>query len=177
MTSARAFVALGSNLRPRSANLRAALERLHSIADVTAVSSFHRTEAVPERGVLATDPEFLNAAAAVETDLDAHGLLAALLGIEAALGRDRTAGAAGPRAIDLDLLLLGDRIIDTPGLVVPHPRMHRRGFVLEPLVEIAPNAWHPGLRKTAAELLAALYVAPASSSSGGRGPSRQCGRG
>lgn len=176
MTLTRAFIALGSNLRPRSANLRAALGHLRQVAEVTSVSTFHRTDAVAEGGVRATDPEFLNAAAAVETDLDAHGLLAALLGIEAALGRDRTAGAAGPRTIDLDLLLFGNRIIDAPGLVVPHPRMHRRSFVLEPLVEIAPAAWHPGLRKTVAELLAASAV-PASSSSAGRGPSRQCGRG
>lgn len=154
MTRTRAFIALGSNLRPRSTNLRAALGHLRSAAEVRSVSTFHRTEAVAERGVRATDPEFLNATAAVETDLDAHGLLAALLGIEAALGRDRT--AAGPRTIDLDLLLFGDRIIDAPGLVLPHPRMHRRRFVLEPLVQIAPNAWHPGLRKTAAELLAAM---------------------
>ncbi|MCY3928033.1 MAG: 2-amino-4-hydroxy-6-hydroxymethyldihydropteridine diphosphokinase [Acidobacteria bacterium] len=156
----RAFIALGSNLRPRSANLCAALGHLRRLAEVRSVSTFHRTEAVAERGVRAADPEFLNAAAALETDLGAHELLAALLGIEAALGRDRTAGAAGPRTIDLDLLLFGDCIIDTPGLVVPHPRMHRRHFVLEPLSEIAPNAWHPGLRKTVAELRAALVVPP-----------------
>ncbi|MCY3590072.1 MAG: 2-amino-4-hydroxy-6-hydroxymethyldihydropteridine diphosphokinase [Acidobacteria bacterium] len=173
MTRTRAFIALGSNLRPRTTNLRAALGHLRSAAEVRAVSTFHRTRAVPERGVRATDPEFLNAAAAVETDLDAHGLLATLLGIEASLGRDRT--AAGPRTIDLDLLLFGDRVIDAPGLVLPHPRLHRRRFVLEPLVEIAPNAWHPGLRKTAAELLTELH--PVSSSSAGREPSRRCGRG
>lgn len=156
MTRTRAFIALGSNLRPRSATLRAALGQLRDVAAVTAVSRFLRTEAVPERGVAATDPEFRNAAAALETGLDAHGLLAALLSIETALGRDRTVGAAGPRTIDLDLLLFGDHVAREPGLVVPHPRMHRRRFVLEPLVEIAPSAWHPGLRKTAAELLAAL---------------------
>ena len=197
MTRTRAFIALGSNLRPRNANLRAAVDRLRDVGDVTAVSRFLRTEAVPERGVAATDPEFRNAAAALETGLDARGLLAALLEIEAALGRDRTAG--GPRTIDLDLLLFGPAIIDESGLVVPHPRMHRRRFVLEPLVEIAPNAWHPGLRRTAAELLAELIVpasgrrvsrpptaaagqktrapSPASSSSAGRAPSPRCGRG
>ncbi len=158
MTRTRAFIALGSNLRPRSAHLRAAVDRLRDVGDVTAVSRFLRTEAVPERGVAATDPEFRNAAATLETGLDARGLLAALLEIEAALGRDRTAGAGGPRTIDLDLLLFGAAVVEEPGLVVPHPRMHRRRFVLEPLVEIAPNAWHPGLRKTAAELLAELVV-------------------
>ena len=161
MTSTRAFIALGSNLRPRRANLHAALDRLRDVVDVTAVSCFHRTRAVPERGVSAGDPDFRNAAAALETDLDARGLLAALLKIEVAQGRDRTAGA-GPRVIDLDLLLFGDRVVDEPGLVVPHPRMHRRRFVLEPLVEIAPNAWHPVLRATAAELLARLRSAPPS---------------
>ncbi|MXW01296.1 MAG: 2-amino-4-hydroxy-6-hydroxymethyldihydropteridine diphosphokinase [Holophagales bacterium] len=171
----RAFIALGSNLRPRSANLRAALGHLRRVAEVRSVSTFHRTEAVAERGVRATDPEFLNAAAALETDLDAHGLLAALLGIEAALGRDRTAGAAGPRTIDLDLLLFDDCIIDAPGLVVPHPRMHRRRFVLEPLVEIAPAAWHPGLRKTVTELRAALVV-PASGRPVSRPPPAAAGQ-
>ena len=156
MTVTRAFIALGSNLRPRSANLREALRRLRDVADVTAVSRFRRTAAVPERGVAVADPEFRNAAATLETDLDARGLRAALLDIEAAIGRDRTAGAAGPRIIDLDLLLFGDRVLDEPGLVVPHPRMHRRRFVLEPLVEIAPNAWHPVLRETAAGLFARL---------------------
>ena len=160
MTRTRAFIGLGSNLRPRTANLRAAVDRLRDVGHVTAVSRFLRTEAVPERGVAATDPEFRNAAAALETGLDARGLLAALLEIEAALGRDRTAD--GPRTIDLDLLLFGDAVIDEPGLAVPHPRMHRRRFVLEPLVEIAPNAWHPRLRKTATELLAGTSVgAPA----------------
>ncbi len=187
MTRTRAFIALGSNLRPRNTHLRAAVDRLRDIAEVTAVSRFLRTEAVPERGVAATDPEFRNAAAALETGLDARGLLAALLEIEAALGRDRTGGVGGPRTIDLDLLLFGPAIIDQSGLAVPHPRMHRRLFVLEPLVEIAPNAWHPGLRKTAAELLAELVVPvsvrrpsgrhPVSSSSAGPAPSRRCGRG
>ncbi len=160
MTRTRAFIALGSNLRPRNAHLRAAVDRLRDVGDVTAVSRFLRTAAVAERGVAASDPEFRNAAAALETGLDARGLLAAMLEIEAALGRERTAdGAAGPRTIDLDLLLFGPAVIDEPGLAVPHPRMHRRRFVLEPLVEIAPNAWHPALRRTAAELLAELVGA------------------
>ena len=123
---------------------------------MAAVSGSLRTQAVPESGVRATDPDFLNAAAAIETDLDATALLDGLLEIEAALGRDRTAAAAGPRPIDLDLLLFGDLVIAEPGLTVPHPRMHQRRFVLEPLCQIAPNAWHPGRQKTVAELLAVL---------------------
>ncbi len=156
MTRTRAFVALGSNLGSRQTNLRAAIDKLSQLGDVTAVSGFHPTRAVPESGVAATDPEFLNAAAAIETHLDARTLLDGLLEIEAGLGRDRTSTPVGPRTIDLDLLLFGDAVIEASGLIVPHPRMHRRRFVLEPLCEIAPNAWHPGLGKTAAELLAGL---------------------
>ena len=158
MTRTRAFVALGSNLGCRRANLRAATIRLRQLGEVTAVSGFHATQAVPESGVAATDPDFLNAAAAIETRLDARTLLHGLLEIEGVLGRDRTTTPAGPRTIDLDLLLFGDLVAEEPGLVVPHPRMHRRRFVLEPLCQIAPNAWHPGRRKTAAELLAGLPV-------------------
>ena len=158
MSLTRAFVALGSNLGCRQANLRAAIDRLGQLGHVTAVSGFHATRAVPESGVAATDPDFLNAAAAIETRLDARTLLDGLLEIEAGLGRDRTTTPAGPRTIDLDLLLFGDAVIAEPGLVVPHPHMHRRRFVLEPLTEIAPNVWHPGRRKTAAELLAGLPV-------------------
>ena len=156
MTRTRAFVALGSNLGSRQTNLRAAIDKLSQLGDVTAVSGFHPTRAVPESGVAATDPEFLNAAAAIETHLDARTLLDGLLEIEAGLGRDRTSTPVGPRTIDLDLLLFGDLVIEASGLIVPHPRMHRRRFVLEPLCQIAPNAWHPGLRKTAADLLAGL---------------------
>ena len=156
MSLTRAFVALGSNLGCRRANLRAAIDRLRQLGDVTAVSGFHATQAVPESGVAATDPDFLNAAAAIETRLDARTLLDGLLQIETDLGRDRTTTPAGPRTIDLDLLLFGDAVFEAPGLIVPHPHMHRRRFVLEPLAEIAPNAWHPVQRRTAAELLAGL---------------------
>ena len=156
MSRARAFVALGSNLACRRANLRAAVDCMRQLGDVTAVSGFHRTKAVAESGVEAGDPDFLNAAVAIETGLDARTLLDGLLEIEAGLGRDRTAAPTGPRTIDLDLLLFDDAVIAEPGLVVPHPRMHRRRFVLEPLCQIGPNAWHPGLEKTAAALLGEL---------------------
>jgi len=159
VTRTRAFVALGSNLGSREANLRTAINRLRQLGEVTAVSEFHATRAVPESGVLATDPDFLNAAAAIETRLDPRTLLDGLLQIEAGLGRDRTTAPVGPRTVDLDLLLFGDLVIETPGLVVPHPHMHRRRFVLEPLCQIAPNAWHPGLGKTVAELLRGLLAA------------------
>lgn len=136
--------------------MRTALDRLRQLGNVTAVSGFHTTKAVAESGVAANDPDFLNAAVAVETCLDARTLLDGLLEIETGLGRDRTAAPAGPRTIDLDLLLFGNAVIAEPGLLVPHPRMHQRRFVLEPLAEIAPTAWHPVQRKTAVELLANL---------------------
>jgi len=156
VTRTRAFVALGSNLGCREANLRTAINRLRQLGNVTAVSEFHATRAVPESGVLATDPDFLNAAATIDTRLDPHTLLHGLLQIEAGLGRDRTTAPVGPRTVDLDLLLFGDLVIEAPGLVVPHLHMHRRRFVLEPLCQIAPNAWHPGLGKTVTELLGEL---------------------
>ncbi len=152
----RAFIGLGSNLDPREEHLHAALAGLRRLGDVTAVSTFHQTAAVPESGVAATDPEFLNAVAALETRLAPRKLLGSLLEIEAALGRDRSDQRRGPRAIDLDLLLFENTQLAEPGLVVPHPRMHLRRFVLAPLAQIAPGAWHPGCHRTAAELLKEL---------------------
>jgi 2-amino-4-hydroxy-6-hydroxymethyldihydropteridine diphosphokinase len=102
---------------------------------------------------------FINMAAEVETPLPPEHLMDTLLAIERELGRDRSATVPkGPRTIDLDLLLYDDRIIDAPGLTIPHPSMHERRFVLEPLVEIAPNAVHPVLKRTARELLAGLNL-------------------
>ncbi len=119
--------------------------------EVLAVSQLRETEPV---GV--TDqPEFLNGAVAVETSLSPRALLDALLRVEQALGRVRDDERWGPRTIDLDLLVYGDEIVDQPGLRVPHPRLHERRFVLEPLVDLNPELTIPGLGK-AAELLAGL---------------------
>jgi 2-amino-4-hydroxy-6-hydroxymethyldihydropteridine diphosphokinase len=114
------------------------------------VSSLYRTAPVGH----AAQPDFVNAAVAVETALEPRALLAALLAIEAAAGRERTFKDA-PRTLDLDILLYGDRTIDEPGLAVPHPRLYERAFALAPLVEIEPEAVVPG-RGRAADLLAAL---------------------
>jgi 2-amino-4-hydroxy-6-hydroxymethyldihydropteridine diphosphokinase len=134
-----AYVGLGSNLGDREAMLGRALQLLADGVDVHAVSSFRETEPV---GVV-DQPRFLNAAARIETNLSARELLDVLLAIERALGRERRQ-RWGPRTIDLDLLIYGDESIDQPGLTVPHPRLHERRFVLEPLAELNPKLQIPG---------------------------------
>jgi 2-amino-4-hydroxy-6-hydroxymethyldihydropteridine diphosphokinase len=146
----RAVIGLGANLGDPAAQLRTAIAAIGRIADtrVLAVSSFYRTAPV---GYLA-QPEFVNAAVAVETTLAPRALLDALQAIEAAAGRERRFKDA-PRTLDLDILLYGDRVADEPGLMLPHPRLHERAFALAPLVEIAPDAVVPGHGR-AADLLA-----------------------
>ncbi len=138
----RAYVGLGANLGPKEEMLRRALELLGGEPgiDVVGVSSFRETEPV---GVV-EQPRFLNAAAALDTELGAHELLGVLLDVERRLGRVRDGSRWGPRVVDLDLLLYGDEILDEPGLRVPHPRLHERGFVLEPLAELDPCLSIPG---------------------------------
>ena len=134
----RAYIGLGSNLGDREATLRRALDLLGD--EVVAVSSFRETEPV---GYL-DQPRFLNAAAALDTELAPRALLDRLLEVERELGRTREGPRFGPRTIDLDLLLYGDRTIDEPGLTVPHPRLAERLFVLEPLAELDPDLDVPG---------------------------------
>jgi 2-amino-4-hydroxy-6-hydroxymethyldihydropteridine diphosphokinase len=140
----RAFVGLGSNLADREGNLRRAIEALRALPSthVVAVSTFHDTEPV---GII-DQPRFLNGAVELATELPPRALLEELLAVERRLGRDRTGvPPGGPRTIDLDLLLYGERRIDEPGLSVPHPRLHERRFVLEPLAELDPALDVPGM--------------------------------
>ncbi len=139
---ARAYVGLGANLGDREATIRRALELLRSEPEleVVAVSALRETEPVGLR----EQPRFLNAVAAVETELPPRQLLGRLLAVEAALGRTREGPRFGPRTIDLDLLLYGREVVEEPGLAVPHPRLHERRFALEPLAELDPNAAVPG---------------------------------
>jgi len=139
----KAFVGLGSNLGEREVTLRAAIGRLRGLPDVEVieVSSFRDTEPVGP----VDQPRFLNGVVELETGLTARALLGALLELERAFGRDRSAGPPhGPRTLDLDLLLYGDETIDEPLLNVPHPRLHERRFVLEPLAELDPELEVPG---------------------------------
>ena len=133
----RAYVGLGANLGDRERALRAAVDALAAEdgVEVVSVSVLRETEPV---GV-GQQPLYLNGAAELETTLTARRLLDRLLAVEQRFGRIRVPGEQGPRTLDLDLLLYGDEVIDEPGLTVPHPRLHERRFVLEPLAELAPG--------------------------------------
>ena len=137
----------------REGYVRGALKLLGETpgVSVVAVSGFHETEPVG----YTEQAKFINAAAKVDTTLTAHELLAVCMRIETELGRVKTI-IWGPRTIDLDILLYGDEVIDTDDLKVPHPLMHAREFVLVPLCEVAPEAYHPVLGKTAKEMLGEL---------------------
>ena len=145
------YLSLGSNLGDRQANLRNAIGRLLELGDVLEVSSLYETEPVE----VTDQPWFLNCAVAVRTELIPREFLAGILEIERSMGRQRTQ-PKGPRLIDIDILLFGAATINTPQLMVPHPAMAERRFVLEPLTEIAPDVKHPVLKKTIRELLEAM---------------------
>jgi 2-amino-4-hydroxy-6-hydroxymethyldihydropteridine diphosphokinase len=148
--ASRAAIALGSNLGDRERNLRLAIDRMATLGKVVAVSRFHNTAPVG----LVQQPDFLNGALLLETRLLPLPLLHGLLGIERAMGRDRaTVPAKGPRTIDLDLLLYDQVVLATAELTLPHPAMHDRRFVLEPLAEIAPAWVHPIAGASIASLL------------------------
>jgi 2-amino-4-hydroxy-6-hydroxymethyldihydropteridine diphosphokinase len=145
------YLGLGSNLGDKQANLDEALRLLGALCRVIRVSPFYRTEPV---GFLDQD-WFLNAAAHVETGLRPAEFMALALQVETQMGRVRTV-KDGPRIIDIDILLWDGEVIQEPGVTVPHPRMHERRFVLEPLNDIAPEALHPLLGATVSQLLGRL---------------------
>lgn len=167
MPLVRAAIAIGSNLGDRADYLNAAVDDLAALPGtyILAVSGALETPAL-RVGLVEPGPAYLNAAAVVSTSLAARELLGCLHDIEAHRGRDRRAPRGAPRTLDLDLLLFGDQMIDDRpphaepldrgGLVVPHPHLHERAFMLAPLAQIAPNWVVPGLGRSVAELLAAL---------------------
>lgn len=146
-----AHIAIGSNLGDRARACYSAVQKLASHAQISVVQMSELFETAPVGGPV-WSPPYLNGAIAVETTLGAHALFTELMAIEKALGRQHFE-RWGPRTVDLDLLLFGDRIISSDDLIVPHPLMHERRFVLEPLAEIAPDAMHPALLMTVKGLL------------------------
>lgn len=142
------YLALGSNMGNRLANLKSAISNLPPQMDVKKKSSVYET---PPWGYI-DQPAFLNQVIMAETYLEPENLLSHLKRLETVLGREPTF-ENGPRVIDIDILFYDDLILDSPPLIIPHPRLHTRGFVLMPLNDIAPDLVHPVLGKSVSELL------------------------
>ena len=144
------FLGLGSNLGEREENIQGAIDSIDNITGVRVVLSSSLIETEP---VGITDqPEFINAAIKTETSLSPQELFSSLVEIEKSMGRVRTI-RWGPRIIDIDILLFGGRIIENDYLIIPHPEMTKRSFVLMPLAEIAPEVIHPVEKRTIKGLL------------------------
>lgn len=153
--SYRAYIGFGSNLGDRKAKFLESLVALGELPStrITSYSRLYETEPV---GLADGGEAFVNAAIALDTDLSPQDLIDLVRGIERDLGKSLSHRSDRSRVIDLDLLLYDDRIVCEPGLEVPHPRMHLRGFVLAPLVELAPLEVHPQLNRTIEQLLSRL---------------------
>lgn len=150
------YLSLGSNLGDRESHLREAVAGIAKLGKIGKVSSLYETE--PRE--FTDQPWFLNCCVEMEAEGSPAELLRGLLAIECSLGRRRSDGPAkGPRTVDIDVLLFGRAAISTPELTLPHPGMHQRRFVLEPLCEIAPDAFHPVFMRSARDLRAALPAA------------------
>ena len=145
------YLSLGSNVGDRRANLEQAIAEMAKIGTVQKRSALYETEPME----VTDQPWFLNMAVELETELMPKQFIAAVLDIERSMGRKRTK-KKGPRTIDIDVVLFGKSIIEMQGLTVPHPAMHQRRFVLEPMAEIAPEVRHPVYKKTMRELRDAL---------------------
>ena len=155
------YLSLGSNVGDRAENLRTAIHHLGHLGKVLTVSSFYETEPVE----LTTQRWFLNCTLQLDTEKMPRQLLNGVLAIEQEMGRRRRQ-KKGPRNIDIDILLFGNSVVQAKGLSIPHPAMHERRFVLEPLAEIAPDARHPVLKRSIRELRDALPPGQAVKTSG-----------
>lgn len=151
-----AFIALGSNLGDRRGNIGKAIEELRNsrMVEVVKVSKLYETD--PAGGPV--QDKFLDGAVEIRTQLTPHELLVLLKITEKKVGRTPSKVRWGPREIDLDILLYGDVVMNEPDLTIPHPQLHLRRFMIEPLAEIAPDVVHPLLKKTARKVLNSFRV-------------------